>query len=133
MERAPGGRRFCTDGSISVAVQAGGFMETLYWEYPQTAGDLPFGTVVGKNIMAPLHDHLAGAPRGPPAHVTAVASPFPSIGTTRFMASPRCSTIEANLGLGVSWRGCACLTIDAKSQVREGWPMYLAACRPEQP
>lgn len=36
-------------------------METLYWQYPQTAGDLPFGTVVGKNIMAPLHDHLSGA------------------------------------------------------------------------
>lgn len=57
-----GACRFRTDGSISVAVQAGGFMETLYWEYPQTAGDLPFGTVVGKNIMAPLHDHLAGSP-----------------------------------------------------------------------
>lgn len=36
-------------------------METLYWQYPQTAGDLPFGTVVGRNIMAPLHDHLSGA------------------------------------------------------------------------
>lgn len=52
--------RFHTDGSISVGIQAGGYMETLYWEYPQTAGDLPFGTVVGKNIFAPLHDHLAG-------------------------------------------------------------------------
>lgn len=36
-------------------------METLFWEYPYTAGDMPFGTTVGKNIFAPLHDHLAGA------------------------------------------------------------------------
>jgi hypothetical protein len=35
-------------------------METLFWEYPSTAGDLPFGTAVGKNIFAPLHDHLTG-------------------------------------------------------------------------
>lgn len=31
-----------------------------YWQYPQTGGDLPFGTVVGRNILANLHDHLAG-------------------------------------------------------------------------
>lgn len=32
-----------------------------YWEYPQTAGDLPFGTVVQRNVLANLHDHLSGA------------------------------------------------------------------------
>jgi Cu2+-containing amine oxidase len=53
--------RFRTDGSIGVGVQAGGYMETLFWEYPQTAGDLPFGTVVQRNVLANLHDHLAGA------------------------------------------------------------------------
>ena len=52
--------RFRTDGSIVVGVQAGGYMETLFWEYPGTAGDLPFGTVVQRNVLANLHDHLAG-------------------------------------------------------------------------
>ncbi len=42
-------------------MQAGGYMETLFWQYPQTAGDLPFGTVVHRNVLANLHDHLAGA------------------------------------------------------------------------
>lgn len=55
------GRRFMTDGGIGVHVQAGGYMETLFWQYPQTAGDLPFGTVVQRNVLANLHDHLAGA------------------------------------------------------------------------
>ena len=36
-------------------------METLYWQYPETAGDLPFGTVVQRNVLANLHDHLSGA------------------------------------------------------------------------
>lgn len=31
-----------------------------YYEYPQTAGDLPFGTVVQRNVLANLHDHLSG-------------------------------------------------------------------------
>lgn len=58
---ACGCRRFRTDGSIGMEVQAGGYMETLFWEYPATAGDLPFGTAVQRNVLANLHDHLAGA------------------------------------------------------------------------
>ncbi len=35
-------------------------METQFWEYPETNGDLPFGTVVQRNVLANLHDHLSG-------------------------------------------------------------------------
>lgn len=31
-----------------------------WFEFPQTNASLPFGTVVQRNVLANLHDHLSG-------------------------------------------------------------------------
>lgn len=52
--------RLRLDGSIDVGLTAGGYMSTLFWQGGATDEEAAFGTVVQTNILAPLHDHLAG-------------------------------------------------------------------------
>ncbi len=55
------GCRFALDGGIGVSFQAGGYMETIFWQPPATDAERTFGTIVHGRVHAPLHDHLAGA------------------------------------------------------------------------
>eukprot|EP01025_Chloroclados_australasicus_P041422 TRINITY_DN4386_c1_g1_i3.p1 TRINITY_DN4386_c1_g1~~TRINITY_DN4386_c1_g1_i3.p1 ORF type:complete len:942 (+),score=92.97 TRINITY_DN4386_c1_g1_i3:198-3023(+) len=53
--------RFKLDASIDVQIHMAGYMEALFFDPLQNIHrDMPFGTRVGKNTLANIHDHLSG-------------------------------------------------------------------------